>query len=329
MNTRDHRMRTPVAFLIFNRPETTARVFDAIRQARPPKLLVVADGPRLDRVGEALQCKKAREVVSRVDWPCEILTNYATSNLGCKHRVSSGLDWVFSLVDEAVILEDDCLPHPDFFAFSEAMLERYRDDSRIAMICGTNYLLEAPGLPESYFFSNYYPIWGWATWRRAWKHYDVNIAHWNTLKHGDHLAWGFGHRRIAQYYADMFDLAQQGFDTWDIQWWFACVFNHGLAIVPRTNLISNLGLEGSHTQTQGDLFTNMPTKSLDPDHLIHPQYVYPDAVLNRLLFELSHANLDLSFETALRNKGWKGVVRMLLPDRIRRTIAQIKQRISV
>jgi hypothetical protein len=127
----------------------------------------------------------------------------------------------------------------------------------------------------------------------------------------------------------MFDLSQQGFDTWDIQWWFACVFNHGLAIVPRNNLISNLGIEGSHTQTQGDLFTNMPTKSLDTDHLIHPQYVYPDAVLNRLLFELSHANLDLSFETALRKKGWKSVVRVLLPDRIRQIVVKIRERMSM
>ena len=125
---------TPVAFLIFNRPETTARVFEAIRRVRPPKLLVVADGPRSDREGENEKCRAARSVIERVDWPCEVITNYADTNLGCRTRISSGLDWVFANVDEAIILEDDCLPDPSFFPFCEELLARYRDDDRIMII---------------------------------------------------------------------------------------------------------------------------------------------------------------------------------------------------
>ena len=130
---------TPVAFLVFNRPDTTARVFAEIARARPPKLLVVADGPRTDVPGEPERCQAARAIVEHgVDWPCQVLTNYADSNLGCKRRVSSGLDWVFDMVEAAIILEDDCLPHPTFFRFCEELLDRYRDDERIMTVSGIN-----------------------------------------------------------------------------------------------------------------------------------------------------------------------------------------------
>ena len=122
-------LKTPVAFIIFKRPEETQRVFAEIRKVKPAKLLVVADGPRLDRPGEDLQCAAARAIIDRVDWECEVLRNYADTNLGCRDRVSSGLDWVFDTVEEAIIIEDDCLPDPTFFRFAEELLERYRDES--------------------------------------------------------------------------------------------------------------------------------------------------------------------------------------------------------
>ena len=140
-------MKTPVAFLIFNRPDTTAKVFEAIRQAKPPKLLVVADGPRSDNPSEAEKCQAAREIIEQVDWECEVLTNYSDVNLGCKTRVSSGLDWVFDNVEEAIILEDDCLPHPSFFPFCEKLLDNYRDDKRI-MDIRRNNMQYGPKLPS-------------------------------------------------------------------------------------------------------------------------------------------------------------------------------------
>ena len=168
-------LSTPVAFIIFNRPDTTARVFAEIAKARPPKLLVVGDGPRANRDGEADRVAEARAIIKNVDWPCEVLTNFSTPNLGCKKRVSSGIDWIFEQVEEAIILEDDCLPDPSFFQFCEEMLARYRHDDRIAMISGDNFLFGQVPVPESYYFSRYCHIWGWASWRRAWKDYDVNI----------------------------------------------------------------------------------------------------------------------------------------------------------
>jgi hypothetical protein len=320
----DWQLKTPVVFLVFNRPDAAARVFEEIRRARPPVLLVVADGPRADRPGESEKCQQVRAIIDRVDWPCEVLRNYSDVNLGCKIRVSSGLDWAFELVEEAIILEDDCLPHPDFFPFCEKLLDYYRFDSRIMMICGTNYLLVAENIAESYFFSNYYPIWGWATWCRAWKLYDVKIKAWSDFKKRNQLYWIFSHRNIALYYDNMFDLIYNGFDTWDIQWWFTCIFHHGLAIVPKTNLISNLGEIGTHTATQKDLYTNMSTYPIDIKHIRHPRYVTPDIALNRLIYELSHAGVIFSVKNALKKRRFKSAIKAMLPLNIIRLMQRIK-----
>lgn len=322
----EFQLKTPVALIIFNRPDTTERVFAEIAKAKPPKLLVIGDGARVNRAGEAEKVAAARAIITRVDWECEVLTNYSEVNLGCKRRVSSGIDWVFEQVEEAIILEDDCLPHPDFFQFCEMMLGRYLLDTRIMMICGTNYLQNIPTIAESYFFSNYYPIWGWATWRRAWALYRVDMKAWESFDKKKQLHWIFGRKEIAHYYENMFQLIDDDLEFWDIQWWFACIFQHGLAIVPRTNLITNIGVSGTHTQTQGDFFTNMPTYSLDMDNIIHPEYVVPDIDLNRLTYELSHANLDFSVKEALKKGKFRSILRRLLPDRVLQLILRLKKR---
>lgn len=159
----DFQLKTPVAFLIFNRPDTTRRVFAEIAKARPPKLLVVADGPRADHPDDVEKCAAVRAIIDGIDWDCKVLTNYSDINLGCKRRVSSGLDWVFDTVEEAIILEDDCLPHPAFFRFCEEMLNKYRDDKRIAMISGDNFQFGRKRTEYSYYFSRYPHIWGWAS----------------------------------------------------------------------------------------------------------------------------------------------------------------------
>ena len=159
-NTENWQLTTPVVFVIFNRPDTTAKVFEAIRQAKPPKLLVIADGARIDKPGEAKKCAAARAIINQVDWQCEVLTNYSDVNLGCRKRVSSGLDWVFEQVEEAIILEDDCLPHPTFFRYCQELLEKYRDDEHIMMISGNNFQFGRKRNEYSYYFSHYSHIWG-------------------------------------------------------------------------------------------------------------------------------------------------------------------------
>ena len=196
----DWQLQTPVVLLIFNRPDTTERVFETIRQAKPPKLLVVADGPRADKPGEAEKCAAVRAILDRVDWDCQVIQNYADTNLGCRERVSSGLNWVFETVEEAIILEDDCLPHPTFFRFCEELLERYRHDDRIMTISGNNLQFGRPHTEDGYYFSRYTHIWGWASWRRAWRFYDLEMKAWPELRNTNWLAEKMKSERSANYW---------------------------------------------------------------------------------------------------------------------------------
>lgn len=279
------KLTTPVAFLIFNRPECTERVFAEIARAKPRKLLVVADGPRPEKAGEAGKCEQTRKIISSVDWDCEVLTNYSDVNLGCKRRVSSGLDWVFETVEEAIVLEDDCLPSPSFFPFCEELLARYSDDSRVMQICGSNYL--DAGTDESYFFSKYGPIWGWASWSRAWKFYDVDMKLWpNIKKNRLHYDFCFNENEVAAR-EEIFDSVFSGhIDTWDYQWVFAKLINSGLSIVPQKNLITNIGFgeEATHTTSKNDKRSLLKRNELDFP-LNHPATLIKNYELDFRYFE--------------------------------------------
>ena len=278
--------QAPVALLVFNRPDCTRQVFAAVRAARPPKLLVVADGPRASHATDDADCREVRRIIEGgVDWPCEVLTNFAPANLGCRQRVASGLDWVFEQVEEAIILEDDCLPAPAFFPFCDQMLARFREDERVMMIGGTNYLLDEMKLAESYFFSRYFAIWGWATWRRAWRQYDRQMAGWPALRDAGQLWAFYSQEFMVQYMTRLFDCAlQPACDTWDIQWFYSCLFNHGLAIVPRVNLVSNLGVVGTHTgEDQSNNF--LPVFPFDAANLRHPLKLHPNHGYDTALYE--------------------------------------------
>lgn len=248
----DWQLKTPVAFIIFNRPDTTERVFAEIAKAKPPKLLVVADGPRANRSGEADKCAVTRAIIERVNWPCEVLTNFSDVNLGCKNRVASGIDWVFEQVPEAIILEDDCIPHPTFFRFCEELLERYRDDMRIGMISGDNFQFGQQRTADSYYFSRYNHIWGWASWRRAWQHYDREASIWPVLRDGDWLSAITRNSSERKYWAKVFQAVHDGrIDTWDYQWILTNWSQGMVAILPSVNLISNIGFGGDATHTHG------------------------------------------------------------------------------
>src|SRR5918999_5944350 len=232
-------LQVPVAFIIFNRPEPTARVFAEIARARPSRLIVVADGPRTDVPGEAELCARARAVIKAVDWECEVVTEFSDRNLGCRTRVSSGLDFVFDIAEEAIILEDDCLPHPGFFSFCESLLERYRDNEKVMVISGDNFHGGRRYTPFSYFFSRFVHIWGWASWRRAWKHYDLEMKQWPKLRDTNWLNRMFERDRDAAYWREIFDkVAAHEINTWDYQWLFSCWSKDGLSITPEINLVS-------------------------------------------------------------------------------------------
>ncbi len=256
---------TPVAFIIFNRVETSRRVFEEIRKAQPSVLLVVGDGPRLGHPRDAEQCAQTRAIIDQVDWACDILKNYSDVNLGCGKRVSSGLDWVFSEVEEAIILEDDCLPHPTFFKFCDELLKRYRGDDRVGHVGGVNFQFGRKRGPYSYYFSRYTHIWGWASWRRAWQGYDPDLAAWPKLREEKWLRDFLGDLSLVGYWTNIFDrVYQHQIDTWDYQWTFHCWTRNRLAVIPNINLISNIGFgaDATHTMAQSK-FENMKTEALN------------------------------------------------------------------
>lgn len=252
--------------------------FAQIAKAQPPKLLIVADGPRENCPGEAAKCAATRAIIERVDWDCEVLTHYADTNMGCKLRVSSGLDWVFDTVKEAIILEDDCLPHQSFFRFCEELLDRYRDDERIVQISGVNYQFGRRRTDDSYYFSRFNHIWGWASWRRAWKLYDVNLSLWSEVRDRGWLADILGDPKQVKYWCNAFQsVADNKIDTWDYQWTFASWINSTLTILPNVNLISNIGFGVDATHTNGvSRLANMKVDEI-VFPLKHPKMVVRDA----------------------------------------------------
>ncbi|MDH3318979.1 MAG: glycosyltransferase family 2 protein [Betaproteobacteria bacterium] len=271
-------LNTPVLLLLFNRPEVTVAVFDAIRRAAPARVYLAADGPRGDRPGEAARCVEARSIVSRVDWPCAVKTLFREENLGCKHAVSSAIDWFFEHEAEGIILEDDCLPGESFFPFARELLERYRDDHRIAMISGDNFLQGRRRTGYSYYFSRYAHIWGWATWRRAWRWYDHGMKLWPELREGGWLLDILGDPAAASYWTRVFDETHADRNgSWAFRWMFSIWAQSGLAILPNANLVSNIGFgeQATHTVSQGSALAQLRTAPM-AFPLGHPPYVIRD-----------------------------------------------------
>ncbi len=268
--------KTPVIFLIFRRPDLTARVFEVIRQAQPTKLLIIADGSR-NEIEEKL-CQQARKVTEQVDWNCEVLTHYSETNLGCKQRVISGLDWAFEQVEEAIILEDDTLPDLSFFEFASDLLEYYRHNPKIMAIGGTNILDVWQDKKQSYHFSYQGSIWGWATWKRAWQLYDVEMKDWKKEKVKHTIRKLSLKDRYYQSRKTLFEkISLNEINTWDYQWLFARLARSGLTVIPSKNLVSNLGFrdDATHTVNESSRFSNLRRHSI-AKKLKHPKVIAID-----------------------------------------------------
>jgi len=287
-------MTPPVVFIVFNRPDPAKRVFEAIRAAKPRKLLVVADGPRAGRPGEAEMCAATRAIVDTVDWDCEVSRDFSDTNLGCKNRVASGIGWAFTQVDRAIILEDDCVPSPSFFRFCEEMLDRYSDDERVMMISGDNRLWGARDPGYSYYFSRYPNIWGWATWKRAWAAYDLSMRDWPRIRAENRFDAYFARAAERYYWKSMFNYVYRGhLDTWDYQWVFSVFKESGLCVVPSRNLVRNIGFEGSATHTKtGSIFASLAAEELDFP-LRHPPSVLIDGICDELERRIRIRNIGM------------------------------------
>jgi hypothetical protein len=265
----------PVVFCIFNRPDKTAKVFEAIRVAKPEVLLVVADGPRAGKPGEAESCRRTKDLVlSGIDWDTRVLTNFSETNLGCRKRISSGLTWAFEQVEEAIILEDDCLPDPTCFRYCTELLEYYRHDTRVGLIGSNNFQPQPMPLETSYYFSKYGHIWGWASWRRAWKLYDLEMTLWPELRDSGWLEGMFPRPEHSLYWRQIFDRVWRGeIDTWDYQLAFSLWSQNMISIVPRANLVSNIGAgqDATHTQKVDPRAHALPTVPMSFP-LSHPKH---------------------------------------------------------
>jgi len=280
-------LKTPVAFIVFNRPDVTSAVFERIAQARPERLLVIADGPRKPEEYDA--CQLSRKIATAVDWACEVLTNFSDTNLGCKRRVATGLDWVFEQVEEAIVLEDDCVPDPTFFEYCETLLHEYRDDTRVMAISGDQFVGAAADLPSSYLFSEQMHVWGWASWRRAWKLYDVDMATWPAIRDAPGFALNRRGRRVMESFQPIFDKQyRREVDTWDYQWHYACLANSGLIILPTRNLVTNIGhrSDATHTTDEGSQFANLPAFPMEFP-LAAPVGVFPATQIDDEIVRIS------------------------------------------
>lgn len=277
-------MQNAILFLVFNRPDVTQRVFEAIRRVRPPRLYVAADGPRSNRPQEAALCQQTRQIASSVDWPCELKTLFREENLGCRVGVSTAIDWFFQNEEAGIILEDDCLPDESFIAYCEELLDTYKNDRGVMVISGDYFHGEAHRPETSYYFSRYNHCWGWASWRRAWELYDRDMSRWPQLRDTDWLVEiGDGHTDFIRYWTRMFDRSYAGeIDSWAYRWLFSCWLNNGLTALPSANLVKNIGFGEDATHTSGhNRWGSMPLESLDFP-LIKPGKVERDIFRDRL-----------------------------------------------
>jgi len=279
-------LNTAVLFLVFNRPDVTAQVFDSIRKAKPPRLYVAADGPRSGREGEAQRCAEVRRIATAVDWPCEVQTLFREQNLGCKRAVSEGISWFFEHEEQGIILEDDCLPNQDFFGFCENLLNRYAKDDRVWVITGDNFQNGQKRGVASYYFSKYNHCWGWASWRRAWQKSDMDIRFWPEWKISSIWQALSPDQAERRYWEKIFNqMYRAEIDTWDYPWTASVWFNGGLTATPNVNLVSNLGFgpDSTHTTSSNSPQAKMATSALG--EITHPASIFQDSEADRYVFD--------------------------------------------
>lgn len=270
--------KAPVLFLVFNRPDTTQRVFEEIKRYKPSHLYIAADAPRDNKLEEAELCQAVRDlIVNNIDWDVEIKTLFRDKNMGCKMAVSSAISWFFENEEEGIILEDDCLPHPDFFTFCNSLLNKYRDDPRVMQISGDNFQGGNKFGEASYYFSRFNHIWGWASWRRAWKNYDLSMSDYPIFKSNQDIKgiWG-DNKGLCKYWLKIFDkVYNDQVNTWDYQWTYSIWKNNGLTILPQQNLVKNIGFGESFTH-QNAFAKVLTVETCDHKISNHPSVILPN-----------------------------------------------------
>jgi len=239
---------TPILLLIFNRPEVTQKVFNQIKAVKPRYFYIAADGPRPDREEDIINCQQTREIIKQVDWECEVKTLFRDENLGCGFAVCSAISWFFEQVEDGIILEDDCMPELSFFGFCSELLEMYKADDTVFLISGTNMQNGYRRGNASYYFSNYPLTWGWASWRRAWSQFRYDVPDFEMAFSSGVLDHAFQSSKEKLYWKNKIKMVESNKkNIWDYKRFYAIWKNKGIAIVPNTNLIINIGFVNSGT----------------------------------------------------------------------------------
>jgi hypothetical protein len=282
-------MRSPVTVFIFNRPDLAEGLMARLRAGRPEHLLIVSDGARNEE--EAEKVRRCRDILEAVDWPCQVDREYATENLGCRLRLQSGLDVAFSLFDRTIVLEDDVYPDPTFFPFCDEMLEKYQHDTRIMTITAGHFMRSRLRMTDSYYFSTFPSVWGWASWRRTWALYDRDMALWPRLKHARWLLHHLKDPEAAAHYTRAFDEVSSGrVDTWDYQLTYSIWLQHGLNIVPPWPLCENRGFRSDATHTRSPSpFSELKAEPMTFP-LTHPAHMIPSPA-GEELYKREHLRL--------------------------------------
>jgi hypothetical protein len=277
-------MKTAILFLIFNRPQTSEKVFQTIKEAKPPRLYIAADGPRKDRQEEREKCEETRRIATQIDWDCEVKTLFRDENLGCGKAVSDAISWFFRNEEEGIILEDDVLPHPDFFPYCEELLEKYRNVDEVKFISGRNYLFGEKVNNDSYYFSAFSYVWGWAAWRKTWEIYDFTLQNKDEKDFEKAVRYYFDDMNEIRFWKIMFKkMKYRTIDTWDYQLTISLWFNRALSIIPNTNLVQNIGFDADATHTKK---TNLRITEYKGDFILPLQH--PDKIVQNKEADTAH-----------------------------------------
>lgn len=270
---KEYNLKSPILFLLFNRPNLTALSFKKIRDAKPSKLYISVDGPRKEKKDDIKKISEVKKIISYVDWPCEVKTLFQKKNLGCRYAVSEALTWFFKNEEKGIIMEDDNLPNDDFFIYCDELLNYYQNDNRVLTISGDNWFKGKKYSEESYHFSKYFIGWGWATWRRTWELYDQNMSFWPKWKKSDEWKKMFPDKVEKRYWEKKFDsVSEKNFNSmayvFTASLWFYS--KDGLNITPSVNLVTNIGhgVDATHT-TSLDGRAKIGVEKLNK--IIHPK----------------------------------------------------------
>ncbi len=326
----DYPIHTPVLFMVFNRFDVTKKTFSSIRNARPLKLYFSVDGARDSHAGEQERVDEIKNyVLENIDWECEVKTLIREENLGCKNAISGAIDWVFDNEDRAIILEDDCVPSFSFFVFCQELLEKYKNNKKIMHINGNFYLDEYINLNESYYLSKIYGVWGWATWKRAWRYYDPSMQDYIKSKENGLISKYFGNKNIDYWMTKYFDdvYFNQNGSNWDPVWSFAIVSQNALSISPTVNLVKNIGFSGNGSTHGGsDSFLRYEEfECKDISSIVHPDIMFYNAEIDSIQME----NIIKSTDPIFLVKDFKHYFKKILlfsryPRYLRKIVLRLK-----